>query len=124
MKKIIHIKGMHCVSCELILEKGLKKIPWAEFVMVNHKKWILEIDSKNQSDYDAVVTLIEKSGFRVVEEWESKTAHSPGDTLWNIIAILLVIILFMFTQIFDLYSYLPDTSSMNYSSAFLVWIIA
>ncbi|MBU1999361.1 MAG: heavy-metal-associated domain-containing protein, partial [Candidatus Omnitrophica bacterium] len=28
MKKInLHISGMHCVSCEILLERELKKIP-------------------------------------------------------------------------------------------------
>jgi len=124
MKKAIHVKGMHCISCELILEKWLKKISWADLIMVNHKKWILEIDYKTTSDYNKVVNLIEKNGFKVVEKWEKKSNNTQSEFLWNIIAILVVVILFMTTKIFDLYSYLPDTSSMSYSSAFLVWIIA
>ena len=124
MKKIVHIKGMHCISCELILEKWLKKISWADLIMVNHKKWLLEVDYKTKDDYNKIVNLIEKSGFKVVEEWKSKLTHLWEDFFPNIIAVLVVVILFMITQMFDLYSYFPDTSSMSYSSAFLVWIIA
>ena len=93
-------------------------------IMVNHKKWILEVDYKTQSDYKKVVDLIVKSWFSVVEEWESKSNTSQNDFNSNIIAILVVVILFMATKLFDLNSLLPDTSSLSYSSAFLVWIIA
>ncbi|MFK7779577.1 MAG: sulfite exporter TauE/SafE family protein [Candidatus Gracilibacteria bacterium] len=120
MKKIIYVKGMHCISCELILEKGLKKISGADLIMVNHKKGILEIDFDKESSYDKVVKLIEESGFNVVEERDKNINNIFG----NIIAILIVVILFMVTQIFDLYSFLPDTSTLSYGSAFLVGIIA
>lgn len=124
MKKIIHIKGMHCISCELILEKWLKKISWVELIMINHKKWLLEVNYEDKVQYKKVVTLIEKSWFKVEEKWKSKSSYKWNDFLSNIIAILIVVILFMTTKIFDLYSYLPETTSMSYSSAFLVWVIA
>ena len=38
MKKIIHITGMHCISCEILLEKELKKIAGVELIMLSHKK--------------------------------------------------------------------------------------
>lgn len=123
MKKVIYVKWMHCISCELILEKGLKQITWANLIMVDHKKGILEVDFNKESDYKKIEKLIEKSWFKVIKEWEKSTGNS-SNILWNIIALLAVVIIFMFTQIFDLYRFLPDTSSLSYSSAFLVWIIA
>jgi len=75
MKKTIHIKWMHCVSCDLILEKELKKNKWADLIMVNHKKWIMEVDFKKESAYKDVVKSIEKNWFKVVNEWEKKNGN-------------------------------------------------
>ena len=38
-----HIKGMHCVSCEMILEKEFKKIPGLSHCKVCHRKGNAEI---------------------------------------------------------------------------------
>lgn len=124
IKKTIHIRWMHCISCELVLEKELKQIKWVSLIMVNHKKWIMEVDFERESAYKEVVASIERAWFKVIEKWENKNINLWGNMLLNIIAIFIVIILFLFTKLFDLYSFLPDTSTLSYSSAFLVWVIA
>lgn len=120
MKKIINIKGMHCISCEILLEKELKEINWVKLLMVSHKKGIMEIEYKKESDYEKVVELIKKAWFNIEEQTEDKIYNF----MLNFIAILVVILLVMLTKAFDLYSFIPDTSTLSYSSAFLVWIIA
>lgn len=122
MKKIIHIKWMHCISCEVILEKELKNISWVELIMISHKKWIMEIDFENIKDYERVVEIIKKNNFKVIEN--NKKDKKENNILSNIIAILVVIILFMLSKIFNLYSLIPNTSTLSYSSAFLIWIVA
>ena len=113
---------MHCVSCEILLEKELKNIKWVNFVMISHKKWIMEINYKTEDAYDKVVKAIEKNNFKVVTEAEKENKMS--NILSNIIALLVVVILLIFSQLFDLYKYIPDTSTLSYTGAFLVWIIA
>ncbi|MDD5769909.1 MAG: sulfite exporter TauE/SafE family protein [Candidatus Gracilibacteria bacterium] len=122
MKKIIHIKGMHCISCEVILEKELKNISGVELIMISHKKGIMEIDFENIKDYERVVEIIKKNNFKVIEN--NKKDKKENNILSNIIAILVVIILFMLSKIFNLYSLIPNTSTLSYSSAFLIGIVA
>ncbi len=124
VKKIIYIKWMHCISCEIVLEKELKDISWANLIIIDHKKWIMEVDFKKKSAYNKLVNVIEKAWFTVIEKWEKKNNNIDSNMLLNIIAIFVVIILFLFTKLFNLYSFLPDISTLSYSSAFLVWIIA
>lgn len=125
MKKIIHISGMHCVSCEIILEKELKKIEGVELLMLSHKKWVMEINYEKEDDYNKVVKSIEKNWFKVKDS-DSKNTNEDKQSnfLLNIIAILLVVILFIFSKIFDLNSYIPDINTLSYSSAFFVGTIA
>ncbi len=113
---------MHCVSCEMILEKDLKNLPWVKLHMVSHKKWVLEVEYRKESDYKKVVGIIEKNWFKVFEQWNNE--NNLSKILLNIIAILIVIVLYIFSWLFDLNRFLPDTSTMSYSWAFLVWIIA
>lgn len=125
MKKNIHIKWMHCISCEIILEKELKNISWVDMIMVNHKKWLMQIDYEKESDYKKVVKAIEKNNFKVVEENSSQSNQDKTTKLlWNIIAILIVILLFIFSKFFDINRFIPDTSSVNYLSSLLIWFIA
>ncbi len=123
MKQTIDIRGMHCVSCEILLEKSVKKIPWVTFKDVSYKKGILEIEYKKPEQYTAVKQAIEKNGFSLKDDTQDKPPMSSF-ILMNIIALLLVVILLIASYIFDIYQYIPDTSTLSYSWAFLVWIIA
>ncbi len=120
MKKIINIKWMHCISCEMILEKELKKLTWVQLLMISYKKWIMEIDYERESDYEKVIKIIEKNWYKV----NQINSTWNNNMITNIIALLIVIILFMFTWLFDSIKYIPDTSTLSYSWALLVWLIA
>jgi len=115
---------MQCISCEIILEKELKSLNWVQLLMLSYKKWIIEIDYENKQTYEKVVKIIEKNWYKVVEH----NKYSNNDFIWkfmlNIIVLLVIIILYIFSWLFDLNRYLPDTSTMSYSWAFLVWLIA
>lgn len=125
MKKIIQIKWMHCISCEVILEKELKDIPGITLLMVSHKKWLMEIEYDTEANYKKVVKAIEKNHFKVVEQdWKIKNNNSENIFLLNIIALMLVVILFISTKLFNFNTYIPDTSSINYLSAILLWVVA
>jgi hypothetical protein len=52
---------MHCISCEIILDKELKKIKDVNLLMLSHKKGIMEIEYKTQKNYDDVISVIEKN---------------------------------------------------------------
>ncbi len=123
MKKIINIKWMHCVSCEILLEKQLQKIHWVKVLKLSYRKWILEVEYKHNSDYDQIVKTITKNWYKVVKNSE-KNENSNNNLLSNIIAVLFVIIFIIIWKLFNLYQYLPETNTLSYSWAFLVWIIA
>lgn len=125
MKREIQIKWMHCISCETILERELKNLDWVSLLMVSYKKWIMQVEYKDESKYNDLVKIIEKNNFEVIEKNKNiKKTKSLDNILWNIIAIMFVIILFIASQLFDIYSIIPDTSSVNYFSAIIIWIIA
>lgn len=120
----IHISGMHCVSCEVLLEKALKQIKWVSLKMISHKKWIMEIEYSKESEYEKVIQAIEKNGFSLSESKNKNENTTIEKIMINVIVILFVIILLMFSSLFDIAKFLPNTSTLSYSGAFLVGLIA
>jgi sulfite exporter TauE/SafE/copper chaperone CopZ len=75
-KKIIPIKGMHCRSCELLIEEELKKLPSVYFIGVSFKKGQAEIHSHNEVPNDLIYKAVAEAGYSVgkneVKEWFTK----------------------------------------------------
>ena len=44
MKKKYNIRGMHCRSCEILLEKNISQIDGVKKVEVSYKKGIAEVE--------------------------------------------------------------------------------
>ncbi|MDP1743692.1 MAG: sulfite exporter TauE/SafE family protein [Candidatus Amesbacteria bacterium] len=59
----VHIKGMHCRSCEIILEEEILKVPNVIKASVHHQKGIAVIDYQNNLDSKAVIKAIEDAGY-------------------------------------------------------------
>lgn len=127
MKERIKITWMHCISCEILLEKELKQIKWVQLLMISHKEWLMEINYDKKEDLNKVIKIIEKNWFKIIKETENNIDENTDkvtNILFNFIAILIVIILIIFSQLFDIYKYTPSSNSLNYSWAFLIGIIA
>jgi hypothetical protein len=52
----------------MILEKAFKNNNNIEMISVNHKKGILELDIKNENDYEKVLKIIKENNFEVIEK--------------------------------------------------------
>lgn len=76
-KFIIPIKGMHCKSCEILVEEQLKEIKGVRKAVVNHRRDLAEIYYHGKSlDLEAIKTAVEKAGYSLGKEetkgWFSK----------------------------------------------------
>ncbi|MDO8668483.1 MAG: sulfite exporter TauE/SafE family protein [bacterium] len=76
-KLTVPIKGMHCKSCEILVEEELKEVKNVEKVVVNHLKDTAEIYyHKKSPDLEAIKAAIEKAGYSLGKEekkgWFSK----------------------------------------------------
>lgn len=123
MKKTIKISGMHCISCEMLLEKAFKNMEWIKVVSINHKKWILELDISDNSQYEKVEKIIEENNFKIDILWNKKGLDQTK-ILNNIIALLVLILLGIIAYITDIYRYLPDSETLSFGGVFLIGIIA
>ena len=110
---------MHCISCEIILEKEIKQIFWVNILVLSHKEWIIEVEYNDEKKYVKIKETIEKHWFKVVLQNYKKWVTL--NIILNNIALFLGIIVFVYLfSMIDLYKYLPDTSTLSYSWSFLI----
>jgi uncharacterized protein len=126
-KKIIPIKGMHCRSCEILVEDELLKIPEVQKVDVNQKKGQAIIYSSKQIDNDkleeAVINAGYTLGYEVEKPWFSKNI---SDYIYVLIYGVIIIVLYFIAKEIGLFNLLSKTSNNFYSLpiVFLVGITA
>lgn len=64
-KMIVYIKGMHCVSCEIMLEKELRKIEDVKWCKVSHRKGAAKIGYSGEKPIDKIKAVVEKCGYKI-----------------------------------------------------------
>jgi sulfite exporter TauE/SafE len=126
MKKTLHIRWMHCISCEIILSKELKKLSWFTIHQINHKKWILEAEYLDENQLKLAIELIKKHWFSVDEDVNNlKNNVNIQDILVKIIFLLFISIIFYLLTIFvDVNSLIPQNQNGSYLTTFIIGIIA
>jgi len=65
MKKIIEVKGMHCHSCEILLEDKLKQIPGVKRAQANSKKGAATVYSEAEIPQSKIVEAVKAAGYEV-----------------------------------------------------------
>ena len=110
-----HIAGMHCASCELLLERKLKALPGITKVSVNHRtgRAVLHADAANPPSPESIEETVHNAGYRIADVSSfSEPPVEADNAKWKEIGASLVILfaLWKFLQAFDLTSLLPDTT--------------
>ena len=149
MKEKIHIKWMHCISCEILLTKKLSELEWFKIIKFSHKSGVLEAQFNNSHQIKQVIKIIEEQNFTAelsknnsdnkndisqknINKNNTKIKNnllnnklSLQDVLMRIISILLIgIILFILSLFIDTNQFLPTGNNLNFSATFLMWLIA
>ncbi len=74
-ESVFHLSGLHCRSCELLVEHEMKKIPGIDSVKISHKDGILRIHSSHGVDTESVRAAAEHAGYPIEEN-----PHPSGKT--------------------------------------------
>ena len=132
LKKInLHIKGMHCASCEVLIEQKFKKIKGVEKVKVNHVKGQAEVWCTREPSLEEFSAPIASHGY--VPEIERGASNSHGQENLNtpldyvIIGALFPIILglYLFLSKFNLIpASLGISDKMSYGFVFVIGLVA
>lgn len=117
------IRGMHCRSCELLIEANLKKIPGVRKINVSYLKHRAIIFSSQKIDYQLIQQMVEEAGYEVGSE-EKKSWFTDNPEVYTDLSIglILFIILYLILNKLDVTN-ISGGSLTNPSSLFVVLLI-
>ncbi len=66
MKITLNVEGMHCKSCEILINDALGEIEGVKKSNVSQEKGIVEVEyDENKVDKMKIIEIIKKEGFRI-----------------------------------------------------------
>jgi sulfite exporter TauE/SafE/copper chaperone CopZ len=122
-QKIIKVNGMHCKSCEVLLEQNLTELKNVKKVKASYKRGEVEINYQDNLDLAAVEQIIQETGYQLGAKTPLPLI-SKKKTDWQqlSLAALALIILYLLARIFNV----GDLGKMvenNYGSLPVVFLI-
>lgn len=124
-KLIVPIQGMHCRSCEILIEEELSKIPEVKKAQSNFRKGIVEVHygSERPND-DEIKEAVRKAGYSIGRSkktlWFSRDKEQYKDLG---IAFLYLIGIYLVLKNFGLTSINFNVNSSNPSSLWVVLLV-
>lgn len=126
MQHKLKIHWMHCVSCEILLEKSLNKIPWVKVISVNHKNWDLNLEISDNSKIKDIENKIKEMNYSINPPTslakEGLSGQDYIEIIWSFFVIWILIYLFK-----DI-DFIKNTPTISENSwvfiAFLLWLTA
>lgn len=133
LKKIkLKIHGMHCASCEVLVERKLKKVAGIEKVHVSHANGKAEILCSCEPNIRQLNNLVREDGYHV-SSWEDRDrdvtitdAHKNNITDYLQMGWIFLVIMALY-NILKQFDFLPAFSlsqQMSYGLIFLIGLVA
>lgn len=127
MKKItVPIKGMHCRSCEILIESGLKKIPGVNKVDVSHKTGIASLFCERDIPASEIIRqTIKDAGYDIGHKDKSSWLSKDKNDYLNLLkggSILLV--LYIIAKALGLFTLGVNTQSTSLLVVLVVGLVA
>lgn len=121
-KTIIPIKGMHCRSCELLIEEKLKENPDIKNISISYKDKEARIYSYHPLDMDAVRAAVAEAGYEVgKDDSKSWVSTNTEDYLDLFVSAVVITTLYLVGKWFGLFNI--STNAGNSSSLLFVVFI-
>lgn len=118
-KKITaRIAGMHCSSCEVLIERAFKKIPGIVDARVDHARAQAQITCTTVPTDEMLTAAIAEHGYRVTDMEEKGSYWQAGG------ALLLVYALYVLLRQFKLVPDLGVSEGMGYGFVFVLGLVA
>ncbi len=116
MKEIIEVKGMHCRSCEILIEDKVKQVPGIKSVHANSKRGNVIVTADDGISREEILKAIRVAGYSVGKENLPFIEANTRDILFIVGSFFLLAILYLLGSSFGLEKYLtfgaagPSTS--------------
>jgi len=120
--KTINIKGMHCRSCEILIEEELLKIPGVTQVNVSEKKGTAEVIYKGDLNDNTVKDTVEACGYKLGKSSKLWFSRNLADYYDLMKAILIAVILYFTALNLGLFKMGANTTS-NFASFPVVFLV-
>jgi sulfite exporter TauE/SafE/copper chaperone CopZ len=122
----IKIDGMTCGSCELLLERKLKKITEIFKIDVDFNRGSAIIYyTKNRPPLSKIKSIIENAGYEISSLKKRKQEISIGRNFMELGGIAIILLaLFTFLGNFDLFNNVGITENMSFGFIFLIGVVA
>ncbi|MFA6184654.1 MAG: sulfite exporter TauE/SafE family protein [Candidatus Shapirobacteria bacterium] len=124
VKRIYKVEGMHCKSCEILIEDSLESMVGVKKAEVNLTENILEIDSKEKISVQKLNNMFKKNGYSFSEIGNKPTPPSlEKGGLWWLPAVMIILV-FLLLNRFGLASFLNVNDQSSLLTFFVFGIIA
>jgi len=124
MKKHYAVSGMHCHSCELLIEQHISKIPGVRKVRVHHTTGAADVsfDDGIQVDDALIERAIHAAGYRVGHEQRRSWLNTdPNEWIEAFLALSIVFALYLGARILGLTSL--TSSAGTQTGAWIAFVI-
>lgn len=122
-KATVHIKGMHCRSCEILIEDELRKINGVTEVKVNEKKGSAYVCYEGDLDHHKVAEAVRNAGYELgMKEKAPLFSRRMQDYKELGYAFLVMVMLYMIAKELGIFN-LAVKSGGNYNSLPIVFLV-
>lgn len=124
-KTTVHVKGMHCASCDILITDKLGEVPGVKTVQANFKKQEAHIEYTGSLSFEEMNKRIEKYGYSVSKDYTSETNEPLSKRLIDALAIGSVILLAYF--LLNGQNLLPDfnfSTELSFGAALFLGLVA
>ncbi|MDP4012280.1 MAG: sulfite exporter TauE/SafE family protein [Candidatus Nanoarchaeia archaeon] len=123
-KKTLKIRGMHCSSCEVLIERKFKAVPGVNKVKVSHSKGEAEIFYTKEPSIEELQSSIKADGYIIHENNETIIKNSFDDYL-NIGFIFLILVsLYIILKQFQILPEIGISDNLSYGLVFIIGLVA
>jgi sulfite exporter TauE/SafE/copper chaperone CopZ/heme/copper-type cytochrome/quinol oxidase subunit 2 len=122
-KTTVDIKGMHCRSCEILIEDELQKIPQVTKVEIDHKTGRAEIYyQSNKLDQNSVEQAVKTAGYNLGKDEKPWFSKNPQDYLELFTCLVVIFFLYYLASDAGIFN-IRLASSNNFASLPVVLLI-
>lgn len=122
MKQTIHINGMHCKSCEILIKQSLNEISGCSVKSISHKTGTCEIEY-NENDISKIESAINQAGYTVGTE-EAKQPRTSDQWVEKIAWLALAWVLIFALMKTNINWLIPDYADLSFGVAFVIGLVA
>src|SRR3989338_6791878 len=121
-QKTIHVSGMHCHSCELLIEEELLKVPGIQKAVVKQNKGTADIYFQGQLDESLVDQAVCNAGYTLGLDNKPFFSKNINDYKELFLSFLLIFNLFFLAKSLGILN-IDTNHAGNYSSLPVVFLV-